>query len=253
MVEEAELEETEEEELSSEEEALEKKMGFLDHMEELRQRILRSIVAVIICSSIGGIFWRQAWDILVMPAGGSGVHFQAINPLEPFMFKLKLAIFLGTLVAAPFIIYELMAFISPALKSHEKKWAIPFVLFLVVLFYTGVVFGYYIVMPPAMKWLFAQSGGLFEVVPRVDEYLAFAVILTLGIGASFETPMFIVILNKFGIVSRQSLIKNWRIAVVLIVIIASILTPDWSPVTMLLFAAPMIVLYFLSILLVRIF
>jgi sec-independent protein translocase protein TatC len=169
------------------------------------------------------------------------------------MFKLKLAIFLGTLVAAPFIIYELMAFISPALKSHEKKWAIPFVLFLVVLFYTGVVFGYYIVMPPAMKWLFAQSGGLFEVVPRVDEYLAFAVILTLGIGASFETPMFIVILNKFGIVSRQSLIKNWRIAVVLIVIIASILTPDWSPVTMLLFAAPMIVLYFLSILLVRIF
>lgn len=251
MVEEAELEETEEEAEVSE--AQEKKMGFLDHMEELRQRILRSLVAVIICSALGGIFWRQAWDILVMPAGESDVTFQAINPLEPFMFKLKLAIFLGTLIAAPFIIYELMAFIAPALKRSEKKWAIPFVLFLVVLFYTGVVFGYYVVMPPAMKWLFAQSGGLFKVIPRVDEYLAFAVILTLGIGASFETPMFIVALNKLGIVSREALIRNWRIAVVIIVIVASILTPDWSPVTMLLFAAPMVVLYFLSILLVRFF
>jgi|Deesub1362A_J573_1020465.scaffolds.fasta_scaffold01832_12 sec-independent protein translocase protein TatC len=243
------VEEIEEEEV---EEAQEKKMGFLDHMEELRQRILRSLFALVVASSLSGALWKPLWELLRKPAG-EDINFLAISVLEPFMFKVKLAIFAGALVAAPFIIYQLVAFVAPALKAHEKRWVYPFVAFLVILFYSGVVFGYLFVMPPATKWLLAQGMGTMLVQPRVDYYLGYAAILTLGMGACFETPLFIVLLSKLGIVDSKSLLSNWRIATIIILVIAAILTPDWSPVTMAIFAAPMIVLYFLSILLVKFF
>jgi sec-independent protein translocase protein TatC len=232
-------------------EAQGRKMGFLDHMEELRQRILRSIFALVVTSSLCGALWKPLWILLKKPAGD--VDFLAISVLEPFMFKVKLAIFAGALVAAPFIIYQLVAFVAPALKPYEKRWAYPFVVFLVVLFYCGVIFGYLFVMPPATKWLLDQGMGTMLVQPRVDYYLGYAAILTLGMGACFETPLFIVFLSKLGIVDSKSLLSNWRIATVIILVIAAILTPDWSPVTMAIFAAPMVVLYFLSIILVKFF
>ncbi len=242
-----EIEEVEEEEV---EEAQVKKMGFLDHMEELRHRILWSIFALVVTSSLSGALWQPLWELLKKPAG-ENVQFLAISVLEPFMFKVKLAVFAGALIAAPFIIYQLVAFVAPALKPHEKRWVYPFVVFLVVLFYSGVVFGYLFVMPPATQWLLDQGMGTMLVYPRVDYYLGYAAILTLGMGACFETPLFIFFLSKLGVVTDKSLLENWRLAIIIILVVAAILTPDWSPVTMAIFAAPMVVLYFLSILLVK--
>ncbi len=228
----------------------EKRLTFLEHLGELRTRVIRSLVYIAVGAAFGGIFWQQIFDILRAPAGEITLNY--FGPLEPFMAKFKVALYTGIFFAAPFILYEIVAFIAPALTRKEKRFAIPIVISFVVLFYLGGLFGYTFVMPPGTQWLIDQGGDVMTGTMNVSIYLAYAFIFLIGVGVSFETPVVLTILAKLGVVSPRSLLKNWRYALLIILLVASILTPDWNPITMLMFAAPMVVLYFLSIILIRV-
>ncbi|MCK4778494.1 MAG: twin-arginine translocase subunit TatC [Actinomycetia bacterium] len=227
------------------------KMTFLDHLDELRKRIMYALIAVVIGACIAAFFWKPILDILMRPAGDIELHY--LNVLEPFMAKVKLSIFSGVLVAFPIIIFQFLMFLAPALKTKEKKQIYPLVFFLVILFFSGVVFGYFYIMPVGTKWLIDQAGDKMVSILSISQYLSYAWLFLLGFGLSFETPIFIWVLSKLGIVTTKSLIRNWRYAIIIILIASAILTPDWSPVTMALFSAPMFVLYLFSILLIKVF
>lgn len=224
-------------------------MTFLEHLDELRIRLLRSLVYTAIGAAIAGIFWQQIFRIILRPTNLTNLTF--LGPLDAFVVKFKLALYAGFVLAVPLIVYEILAFIIPAFTSSERRVALPIVILTVLLFYSGLVVGYYFILPPGTQWLLAQGGEVMKQMLTADKYLGYAFMFLAGVGASFETPIVVYILSKMGLVTPRSLLVNWRYALLIIALAAAILTPDWSPVTMVLFATPMIILYFLSILLVK--
>lgn len=234
-----------------EQEQQEKVMTFLEHLDELRSRLIKAVIFVVIGAIVAGIFWQDIFRILMQPAGLEKLTF--LGPVDAFLVKFKLSIYAGLVLAAPLVIYEILAFIGPALTRSEKKVALPMIFLSIILFYAGLVVGYYFILPPGTQWLLAQGGEVMQEMLTADRFLSYAMMFLAGVGVSFETPIFIYILGKLGLVTPRSLLVNWRYAVLIISLVAAILTPDWSPVTMTLFATPMIILYFLSILLVKFF
>ncbi len=228
-----------------------KPLPFLDHLDELRQRLIKALLAVVVGAIFSAFFWKLILEWLMEPAGDIELHYFGV--LEPFMAKLKLSIFTGVFLASPIVIYEIISFIAPALTQKEKKFTYPFFTMLVLLFFSGVFFGHKFIMPAGTKWLLSQAGGKLVATLSISQYISYAGIFLLGLGVSFETPLVVVLLSKLGVVTPASLLKNWRYALIVIMIVSAILTPDWSPVTMVLFAVPMIALYFLSIFLIKIF
>lgn len=226
------------------------KMTFLEHLDELRTRLIRSLIYTALGAVAAGIFWEDIFKILLKPAGLKKLTY--LGPIDAFMVKFKLALYAGLVVAAPLIIYEILAFVAPALTKSEKRVALPIVFLTMLLFYSGIVVGYLFILPPGTRWLLSQGGDVMQEMLTADRYLSYAMMFLAGVGASFETPIVIWILSKLGLVTPRSLLSGWRYAVLIIVTAAAILTPDWSPITMALFAAPMIVLYFLSIILIKI-
>lgn len=219
----------------------EKKLGFLEHLGELRKRIVRAAIAIVIAASVSYIFAYRIIDIVVKPAGDIKLHY--LGPLEPLMVQIKIAIFAGLILSSPIWIYQLLAFLAPALKKKEKKVFYIVVIAIVILFFSGVLFGYFFIMPTGIEWLLKQGKGHLEQTITIDRYISFAGWFILGFGLAFETPVAILLLIKLGIIDRKTLRKNWRYAYVIILLVAAVITPDWNPVTMLLLALPMIVLF----------
>ena len=145
------------------------------------------------------------------------------------------------------ILFEILGFVSPALKNKERRYTYGVLLIIVAFFAVGVVFGYKVIMPPGIKWLFNVANGQMRPVLSASSYISFAGWFMLGLGASFETPVFIWLLVALRVVSPEQLTKQWRWALIIILIVASVITPDWSPVTMVLVAIPMTLLYVISI------
>lgn len=225
---------------------VERKMSFVEHLEELRLRLIISLAVVAVGATVCFFFAFSILDILKGPAGD--IELVYLSPLEPFMAKFKIAIWAGLFFAMPIVLYETIAFLAPALKSTEKKYVYPAMIGMVVLFALGVFFGYEAVMPAGIKWLFGQAGGVLTPNLTVSMYISFAFMFLLAFGISFETPMVILLLVKLGAVSPQALRRNWRIAYLVILVFSAAVTPDWSPVTMAIMAVPMILLYELSVL-----
>ena len=225
------------------------RMTYLHHLEELRRRIIVCVVALVAAVAV---CWFFAWDILHIlerPAGSIVLHY--MKPMEPFLVRFKLALFGGVILTLPVILFELMAFLSPALKRKERKYALVVMSMIVAFFGVGVVFGYYYIMPVGVRWLLGIAGGQMKPVLSASEYVSFAGWFLLAFGAAFETPMFIWLLVALGVLTPEQLRKQWRWAYLIILVFAAIITPDWSPVTMFLVAVPMIILYELSILLAK--
>jgi sec-independent protein translocase protein TatC len=139
------------------------------------------------------------------------------------------------------------------MKSKEKRFVYPILVLMIIFFVCGVVFGYYYLLPISIKWLFSQGEGLLSPMITFDRYINFVGLFLLAFGAGFQTPIVILFLTKIGAVSPKTLRKNWRVAYVVILTIAAIITPDWSPITMIVMAIPMIMLYELSLILTRFF
>jgi sec-independent protein translocase protein TatC len=224
-------------------------MSYLHHLEELRRRIIVSAIALVVAFAVAWIFAWQILAILKGPAGGVTLNY--MSPMEPFLVRFKLAMFGGVILALPVVLFEILSFVSPALKTKERRYTIGILIMIVAFFAIGVVFGYRVVMPPGIRWLFNVAGTQMRPVLSANQYVTFMGWFMIGLGISFETPVFIWMLVGLHVVTPEQLTKQWRWAIIVILIVASVITPDWSPVTMTLVAIPMGILYLLSILLAK--
>ena len=224
-------------------------MSYLHHLEELRRRIIVSAIALVVAFAVAWIFAWQILAILKGPAGGVTLNY--MSPMEPFLVRFKLAMFGGVILVLPVVLFEILSFVSPALKTKERRYTIGILIMIVAFFAIGVVFGYRVVMPPGIRWLFNVAGTQMRPVLSANQYVTFMGWFMIGLGISFETPVFIWMLVGLHVVTPEQLTKQWRWAIIVILIVASVITPDWSPVTMTLVAIPMGILYLLSILLAK--
>ncbi|TVR66699.1 MAG: twin-arginine translocase subunit TatC [Gemmatimonadales bacterium] len=224
-------------------------MPFLDHLEELRWRVLWSLAALVVATGIGfALVHYFGLELLIRPvrpflAGDQLVFF---NPATPFFITLKLGLLVGILLAFPIVLYQVWAFFSPALEPREKKIIVPSLYFGLALFTAGVAMAYFWVLPLALRFLMGFQQAFLEPAIEVGEYLGFVVRLLLAFGLVFELPVVIMILSALGLVTPRFLREKRRHAIFLIVVLASLLTPGDIASTFLMIA-PMIVLYEVSI------
>jgi sec-independent protein translocase protein TatC len=228
-------------------------MSFLDHLEELRRRIIWSLLYV-----AGGFFvcWYYAARIFgymqrpIMTALHTH-HLDEklvyLNPTEPFNMYLKVAFLAGLFVASPFVLYQVWAFIAPGLYRHEKRYVMPFMVSSVGLFLAGGYFGYRVVYPAALDFLIGY-GAQFQPMITIGEYTDLFLTIIIGLGVIFEMPILVFFLSLMGVVSAGWMWRNLRYSILVIFIIAAIVTPTTDIMNMCVFAAPMVALYLLSIL-----
>ncbi len=227
----------------------EKKMGLFDHLEEVRQRLLISIIAILVTTALAYLFSDAILYFLRQPAGD--IKLQAFSPMDGFMIRFRVALYGGIALAAPIWIYQIVDFLRPALTPSEKRFIIPGVIGMVVLFLLGNAFGY-VMLRNMMNVLFSMFGSELNYLPSADQYIAFVVYFLVATGLAFELPIVILILIKLGIVSPQFLRKQWRVAYFIIFVFAELITPVSDPlVAPLVVMTPMIILYELALFIAR--
>jgi sec-independent protein translocase protein TatC len=227
-------------------------MSFLDHLEELRRRIIHSIIAVAV--GFGACFWKadSIFRIMQRPImealhrNGMPEKLVYLNPTEPFNIYLKVGFLAGLFVASPFVLYQLWLFISPGLYRHEKRYVVPFMSSTVFLFLAGGYFGFKLVYPQALDFLISY-GRQFQPMITIGEYTDLFLTIIIGMGVIFELPILVFFLSLMGIVTAGWMWRNLRYSILVIFIIAAIVTPTTDIMNMCIFAAPMVALYVVSI------
>jgi sec-independent protein translocase protein TatC len=227
-------------------------MGFLDHLEELRKRLIYCIVSVIVGFFACWGYREQIYAIMQKPimdalrSNGMTDKLVYLNPTEPFNLYLKISALAGIFLTSPFILYQVWMFISPGLYRNEKRYVMPFMASTIALFTAGGYFGYRIVYPQALNFLI-EFGKQFQPMITIGEYTQLFLSIILGMGLIFEMPVLVFFLALMGIVSAGFMWKNFRYSILAIFVIAAIITPTTDILNMCIFAAPMIALYGLSI------
>lgn len=222
-------------------------MSLLEHLEELRKRIIRAAMFLGLGFVVAYIFHERLYGILQKPLDQLHLTLVLTHPTDAFNLYLYTSLAGGAILAAPFILYQVWLFISPGLYANEKRYVVPFLSATVGLFMAGAYFGYRLVLPGALKFLIIDYGHRFTPMITTGEYTSFFLSIIIGLGATFELPILIFFLALFGIVNAKWLWKNFRYAILVIFIIAAIITPTPEILTQCVFAAPMIVLYLVSI------
>jgi sec-independent protein translocase protein TatC len=227
-------------------------MSLLEHLEELRKRIIHSGLYLIVAFFLAYAFRVQIYQFMQQPivTALSKHHLDTqlvyLNPVDIFNLYIKISFMAGAIIASPFVLYQVWLFISPGLYRQEKRYILPFMSATVGLFLAGAFFGYHYVYPGALDFLIGY-GSAFKPMVTVGEYTDLFLTVILGLGITFELPILVFFLALFGIVSAKFLWKNVRYAILIIFIIAAIITPTPDVLTMCVFAAPMLVLYLVSI------
>lgn len=218
--------------------------SLLEHLDALRKHILRALIVFMLATLVAITFNEYILAFLTQPIGGLE-DVIAIDVTEPISTVMKTSLLTGFAIALPYIVLEIYLFIAPGLKPRARLWGLLAIPAVLVLFISGMAFAYYIMLPTAVPFLI-QIGGINAQI-RVSSIVGFVTRVLFWLGLSFEFPLIIFILASLGIVSSKTLLQNWRIAVVVIAIIAAVVTPTIDPVNMMIVMAPLIVLYFLSI------
>ena len=227
-------------------------MSFLEHLEELRRRIIYSIIAVAVgffacwgyADNIFGLMQKPIMEAL--KRNGMAEKLVYLSPTEPFNLYLKIGLLAGLFVTSPFVLYQVWMFISPGLYRKEKRYVFPFMFSTVGLFLGGGFFGYKLVYPAALDFLIGY-GKQFQPMITIGEYTDLFLTVILGLGVVFEMPILVFFLALMGVVSAGWMWRNIRYSILVIFIIAAILTPTTDILNMCIFAAPMVGLYVLSI------
>ena len=226
-------------------------MSFLEHLEELRKRIIYSLIAVTVgffaCWNYHEFIFRfvQRPVTDALQRNGMAEKLVYLNPTEPFNLYLKVAFLAGLFVTSPFVLYQVWLFISPGLYRNEKRYVLPFMFSTVFLFLGGGLFAYKMVYPAALNFLI-DYGKQFQPMITIGEYTDLFLTIMLGMGVIFEMPILVFFLSMMGIVSPAWMWRNVRYSILVIFIVAAILTPTTDILNMCLFAAPMVGLYILS-------
>lgn len=229
----------------------------MEHLEELRNRLIWSIVAWAVMTAVAFTFRVQILAALKRPldAYNASASIKAelivLNITEPFLTAFKVAAFGGLALALPFIVYQVWAFIAPGLYDHERRLAVPFILGAGFSFALGAVFAYFVLLPFAVPFLLGFLGDVVTPQISIGMYMGQVVTFLALMGILFEMPVVSYLLAKLGLLTSRFLINNWRIAVVLLVTLAAIITPTVDVVNLSLVSVPLMLLYGVSILLVR--
>ena len=223
-------------------------MPFLDHLEELRMRILKSAGALVL-GIVAGLFLVERFQLIVLlkrpiepylPAGGKLI---VTGPTEPVMIVLKLGFTVGLILSSPVLIYQLWAFLSPALYAKEKKALVPGLLIGLLLFLVGAALGYVYIVPQALRVLFSFQSEALAPFITYDKYFSFLLQVVLALGISFELPLVIILLSIFGVLTPQALNRFRRFAIVLACIAGAVLSPGADVISMVMMTVPLIFLY----------
>jgi sec-independent protein translocase protein TatC len=224
-------------------------MNFLDHLEELRGRLIKSAVAMIICAVPCFVFWRKIFDFLLVYPLRFAVpkpHLIYTAPAEAVMLSLKIAFACGVIVATPFIFYQLWAFVAPGLYGKEKKVVLPVVISSTFSFFVGLTFAY-LVLPWMIKVLTMWGSGAMEPYFKANEYISFLLKMSLACGIIFEMPVVSWVLTRMGILTPKFLVDKLRHAIVIIFIVAAVITPP-DVMSQMFIAIPLLLIYGVSIL-----
>jgi sec-independent protein translocase protein TatC len=223
----------------------EKRLTIIGHLQELRKRLLWSVIAVAVGIAASFPLAHYIFDILKSRA--ADINLVYIHVTEMFGTYMKVALYCGIALALPFLIYQLVMFLSPALRDREKKYVYLSLPAVFILFAAGVCFAYFIFLPPALKFLLTFGGDIAQPMITVSSYVSIVVKLLFAVGLVFEIPLVITLLAKIGVVSPQKLAKGRKWAVLAAFVLGAVITPTVDPVNQTLIAAPIIVLYELSI------
>jgi len=224
-------------------------MGFFEHLEEFRRRLIICLVTVFVTLLVCWNWAPQIFDFLARPlrrALPPGQNLSYTTLTEPFLMYFRVALFAGIIAASPIILWQLWLFVAPALYRNEKRYVWPFIFAGVFFFLSGCAFGYYEAFPLVIGFL-VGVGKNFNAVITINEYLDTAMKIILGLGICFEVPILIFFLARMGIVTERWLLAKFKYAVLIIFIIAAVITPTPDVATQCVFAVPMILLYLLGI------
>lgn len=224
-----------------------KDLTFIQHLEELRKRIIICLISLCVTSMASFPASKLALRILKLPADGMIAKLAYFSPAEAFTTYFKIAVFCGLLLSAPVILYELWCFVAPAVGDRIRKYTVLFVSFSLLAFIAGCLFAYYLLLPAALKFLLSFAQGELEPVISVSKYISFALSIILCTGLVFEMPTISFILSKLGILHYRFLRKYYKYAILAIFIAAAVITPTPDAFNMTLLAIPMLLLYEISI------
>jgi len=227
----------------------EREMTFLEHLEELRWRIIYSLIGVVVGAIIAWIFIDYLVDyILLKPAKDSGAELQNLRPFGQLFLYMQIAIMVGIIISIPNIFYQFWQFISPALHKRERKYLLSIVIFSSLCFLLGIAFAYFVMLPLALKFAAQFGSAAIKNQFAIDEYMSIIISVMLAAGLVFELPMISFFLSKLGILKPSFMRRYRRHAYVIIIIAAAFLTPGTDPVSQIILTVPLIILYEISIL-----
>ena len=224
-------------------------MDIWGHIGELRIRLLKALIALILTTFASFALTQNFIRILAVPMGGLA-NLQSIDVTENIGVFMRVALLSGFILAMPVIAYQLVSFVMPGLERNEKRWLLLAIPAATLLFLSGVAFAYFIMLPSAIPFLTTFLG--VKTTPRLSNFINFVTNLLFWIGISFEMPLLVFVLAKLRLVSAGLLARQWRVAIVVIAVIAAVVTPTVDPVNMGLMMLPLMVLYVLSIILAKI-
>ena len=231
----------------------EKEMTFLEHLEELRWRIIYSLIGIVVGTIVSWIFIDFLVDVVLLkPAKDSGAMLQNLRPFGQLFLYMQIAIMVGMIISIPNIFYQFWQFISPALRKKEKRYIFWIVAFSSICFLGGIAFAYFVMLPLTLKFATQFGSESIKNEFAIDEYMSIIISVMLAAGFVFELPMISFFLSKLGILKPSFMRKYRRHSIVIIMILAAFLTPGADPVSQLVLAVPLVVLYEISILISKI-
>jgi sec-independent protein translocase protein TatC len=230
------------------------RMPLLDHLGELRRRLTIIVVSVLVTAVVVYMATPTIIEFMVDPIREflpNDGQLTVLSALGGFTIRFKVACFVAMIVCAPIIIWEVMAFFLPALHPNERKWVVPTVAAMVVLFFLGMIFCYVVIQRAAFGWMVGQTTDFASVVANAEDYLTIEILLEIGFGIAFQLPLVIFYLSIFHLVPYSTMRKNWRYIYVGLLVLSAVVTPDASPVTMFFMFAALISLYEVALLVAR--
>lgn len=221
-------------------------MTIWQHFDDLRRRLLYTLIGLVVCVVISIVFSNYLLALLAEPIGGFE-NLLSIQVTENLTVYFRVTLLSGFILSLPFTLVQLYLFVAPGLKIKERKWLFRAVPLATLLFLAGALFAFKVMLPAAIPFLVQFPGP--EVLPKWNDYVNFVTNLVFWIGLSFETPLLMFVLAKLGIIDAKGLLKQWRIAIIVIALIAAVATPTPDPINMVILMAPLLILYLLGILL----
>lgn len=231
-------------------------MNIIDHLSELRMRIVRSMLAIAVGATVILVFYDFVLGVLtqpyrdiclVRPDFNCDGSLYALGPIEGLSARMRISGYGGLIIALPVIMWQLWKFIVPAMNKNEKKYTIPFIASSVVLFASGGYLAYW-TLDKALEFLISWSGADVEQTYQISKYISLVALMVLAFGIGFLLPVLLVFLQIVGVITPQTLLKQWRISIMVIFAVAAVITPSGDPVSMLALAVPMSILFLIAVL-----